>query len=139
MGLHLHTIVESGSGKQITEDFIQTEIALKWQRRLCSLFVSEQLASATSDRVLQFQGDVQSQVQPPAAPQPWCCCFGRSFWLPGTARTRRGWASPAPRGRGGLGSSTAAPWAELFTSEWLSQHFKAAVEAVPSGIPGTAG
>lgn len=32
MGLHLHTIVESGSGKQITEDFLPTEIALKWQR-----------------------------------------------------------------------------------------------------------
>lgn len=37
-------------------------------------------------------------------PQPWCCWFGRCFCLPGTARTRRGWASPAPRGREAWGA-----------------------------------
>lgn len=136
MGLHLHTIVESGSGKQITEDFIQTEIALKWQHRLCSLFVSEQLASAPSDRVLQFQGDVQSLRLPPALVLLVWEVFLPAWHSKDQARL----GQPCSQREGGLGSSTAAPWAELsYTSEWLSQHLKAAVEAVPSGVPGTAG
>lgn len=38
------------------------------QHRLCSLFVSEELASATSDGALKLQADVQSDAEPPASP-----------------------------------------------------------------------
>lgn len=82
MGLHLHTIVESGSRKQITEDFIQTEIALKWQRCAAAPPVfplhSGASASATSDGGLRLQTHVQSQGRPPASPSSGAGALGVS-------------------------------------------------------------